>query len=73
MTIFDFLPLWRLRSPFVWTKSRGKADQLPYLSDKIARDVGIEAQELAKLRHQWPSQAIPPAQHDHLVRHTKGR
>jgi hypothetical protein len=46
---------------------------MPHLSDKMARDSGVDQQTLARLRHKWPSQAIQQAQHDHLARHIKGR
>ena len=29
----------------------------PYISDKIARDIGMSPQDLALLRHEWPSQS----------------
>lgn len=73
MPIFYIFPLWRLRSPFVWSEPSPDTDPLPPLSDKMARDIGIDTCTLAKLRHQWPSQSVPQAQHDHLVRHIKGR
>lgn len=69
--IFRF-PLWRVYSPIVWRSVWTGQQQPPDLSDKIARDAGIDPQTLAELRHTWPSEAIPQAQHDHLVRHIKG-
>ena len=31
--------------------------KMPYISDKIARDIGMSPQELARLRHVWPSES----------------
>jgi hypothetical protein len=73
MPIIDIFPLWRVRSPFAWRFLWITADHMPHLSDKMARDSGIDQQTLARLHHKWPSQSIPPAQHDHLARHIKGR
>jgi len=73
MPLFNFFPIWRLRSPFVWRSTMHTANKMPHISDKIARDIGIDPQKLAELSHQWPSQSIPQAQQDHLVRHIKGR
>ncbi len=35
----------------------------PPLNDHIARDIGLSAGEVARLKHQWPSQS---AQHPYL-------
>jgi hypothetical protein len=73
MPLFNFFPLWRFRSPFVWPFNAKGEDNSPHISDKIARDIKIDPTKLAQLRHQWPSESVPQAQQDHLVRYIKGR
>ena len=73
MPLINIAPLWRNRFPFAWRFAWKTAGDTPHLSDKIARDIGIDPQTLAQLRHTWPSQSVPQAQQDHLVRHVKGR
>ncbi|WP_300033598.1 hypothetical protein [uncultured Roseobacter sp.] len=36
--------------------ARGRYDRLPPLSDHLARDIGLDAADLAASRHRFPSQ-----------------
>ncbi|WP_298839821.1 hypothetical protein [uncultured Roseobacter sp.] len=37
--------------------ARGRYDALPPLSDHLARDIGLDAADLAASRHRFPSQS----------------
>jgi hypothetical protein len=55
MPLISLNPLRWDWSGFVRLSPRRKPEDMPHISDKIARDIGLSADELAELRHVWPS------------------
>jgi hypothetical protein len=56
MPIISFLPLRWDWSSFAKIKDLRPDPPHPYISNKIARDIGLDPDDLAAFRHQWPSQ-----------------
>lgn len=54
MPILSLLPLRWNWSVFA---KRKDVPPMPYISDKIARDIGLDPIDLAEIRHAWPSQS----------------
>lgn len=56
MPLISFFPLRWDWSSLAKIKGLRPARPMPYINDKIARDIGMDTAELARLRHRWPSQ-----------------
>jgi len=55
MPILSLFPLRWDWFPFAKSKDTSPVHAMPPISDKIARDIGMDPSDLADLRHEWPS------------------